>query len=692
MIRRLPWRRRALALAAMLGAVLTAPGFGSAQGEDTRALIDSGHAGAVRGMELDDRSGLLFTAGQDGTVRIWDPSSGDLQRVLQVTQLQAGRIAVSPVAPMLAVVVSDGSGGSFLAVWDWEQERQLYRVPLREEPLFVRFSPMGTYLLYGESSWQGLKILQAASGAPVAFHPEGFGIVGFAEMSRSEKLVMTYQVSGRITYWDVATGARTMDVPTVAYLSGIRISEDRGVLVGSTATEIVRVDAVSGVVRGRAPFSGATSLDLSDSGDEISALSGPARVISRWTVTGDSLSVAAPRGRLPGSPALVAYGKDALYVADAAGGLDRIDADGSVTTFGKNVVASLTGFDVAPGLVALASRAWVRVLSVGDMAATRFPSSIHTRFSTNPLPGDTGLAFLDPGRLLAWGTGSTAPGLALLDLSAAAGPGAAFAGIASPFRAGLTALRVSADELIGVESGGTIRVADPRTGASRFDTRIAGAQAAVRVSPGELVAARNTSGSQPGSLVRLNLSTGETVPLADRNLFTYCLLLDRNSPSGPALYSIGVDSARKTNLLLHDGPGFERETVLDTVPQENLDARLSLDPDRHVLFATMGQDRAVSWDGHELKVLSLHNTVPTRLLVRSGLAFSLNKDSTVTVADAGSGERLADLALFADGEWCVVFSDGHYAASTGGDAHVRVFADGSPVSTPEDYRLRIEVR
>lgn len=693
---------RFLVLAALCAALGATPAvlFGSGQGEGaadgTRAIIDSGHAGAVRWMEFDDKRGLLFTAGEDGTVRVWDPVAGNLLHTLRITQLSTGRIAVSPAAALVAVVVGDGGGEVSLAVWDWEKERQLYRLPLREQPPFLRWSALGTYLLYGESSWQGLKILRASDGSAVAFQPEGFGIVGFAEMSRTEKTVMTYLVSGRIDYWDLASGSQTVDVPTVPYLSGIRISRDRSVLVGSTGSEIVRVDAVTGAVRGRAPAAGVLSLDISPSGDEVAAICSAPQGARRWATGPDVLQPGTPFPAFPAAPSVLAYGSAGLYLSGSAGEMVSLSTAGEIFTFGKNAVSALTGFDVGEGGVALGTRDWVRVLSADWLGGSSSPSSIKTLLAPNPFSDSIGLAFLAESRLLAWVSGaSRAPRLALLDIGArgAGQPRPAFSALPTPFYAPLVDLRAAPEELIAVEAGGTVRIADPSTGASRFDSRIIGAAAAVRVSSGELVAARNASGGMQGSLVRLNMATGETVAVRDRNLFTYALLLvPASAGGGPVLYSIGVDSAGSTNLLRHDGPGFERETLLDQVAAEDLDAGLSYDPAERVLYATLGRDRAVAWDGQSLRMLSLENAVPRRLLVRGGLAFAVNRDSTVTVADARTGAARALVALFSDGEWAIVFAGGRYAASTGGDLHVRVFSEGSPVKATEDYRLRIDTR
>lgn len=693
--------RRPLAVCAMALALcgrglLFAGGQPEGARDAARAIIDSGHAGAVRWMEFDEKRGLLLTSGEDGTARVWDPVTGSLLHTLHITQLAAGRMAVNPAASQLAVVAGDGGGEVWLAVWDWEQERQLYRVPLKEQPLFLRWSALGTYLLYGESSWQGLKILRASDGSAVAFHPEGFGIVGFAEMSRTEKTLMAYLVSGRITYWDLASGNQTVDVPAVPYLSGIRISRDRGVLVGFTDTEIVRVDAVTGAVRGRVPAAGIRSLDISPTGEEIAVVSGPGRGVRRWTAEDDSLQPAADFPPLPNPPSVLAYGSAGLFFSGASGDLTALGPSGDLSTFGKNAVASLTGFDVGQGRIALGSRDWVRVLSSDWLDGSSSPSFIHALVAANPFSDPVGLAFMGENRLLAWGSGmSAAPGLAFLDTGGPGGaqPAPVFVPVASPFRAPLTDLRAGLEELIGIEEGGTLRVADPSSGVARFDSRISGAVAAVRISGGEIVAARNASAGPQGSLIRLNLATGETVAVRDRNLFTYALLLEPGSAGkGPELYSIGVDAAGSTNLLRHDGPGFERETLLDHVAAEDLDALLTFDPVQHVLYATLGRDRVVAWDGLSLRVLSLENSVPRKLLVRNGLAFAVNRDSTVTIADARTGETRAQAALFSDGEWAIVFADGRYAASTGGDLHVRVFSDGFPVKATEDYRLRIETK
>jgi hypothetical protein len=512
-------------------------------------------------------------------------------------------------------------------------------------------------------------------------------------MSRSEKTIMTYQLSGRIDYWDIETGRQTLDLPSVPYLSRIRISRDRRYIVGSTGSELVLVDMVTGAVRGRAGLMGAISFDISPAGDEIACISGADGKLNRWSVAGDSL---VPRAGLPmisATPSLLRYGADSLFIADSAGGLHSIPPEGEESQFARNVLARLDGIDVGRGLVALGSPDWIRVLSTDLLASTQLPTVVRSLLAQNPFHAPAGLTFLPTPQLLAWRADRAPPAFALLGVAGLdkAEAQANFQGLPTGFLAPLTALRVIDDSFLGVESDGTVRLTESATGVSRFDQRIPGVFAAVASTPTELIAGRNSAAAPGGSLLRVNTRTRETVAIKDRNAFTYTLLLDESAGTGrQILYSVGIDASGATNLVRHSGPGFEQETLLGRVAEEDLDVSLALDPDTHVLYANLGHDRISAWDGTQMKEIVLQNAAPRRLVARAGMLFSLNRDSTVSVFEGASGARLAEISLFADGAWSALFKDGRYAASLGGDVHVKVFQNGEPVQATEDYRLRIE--
>ena len=90
------------------------------------------------------------------------------------------------------------------------------------------------------------------------------------------------------------------------------------------------------------------------------------------------------------------------------------------------------------------------------------------------------------------------------------------------------------------------------------------------------------------------------------------------------LYSVGIDSSGATNLVQHSGPGFERETLLGSVAEEDLDVSLALDP----IDAMFSMPRSVTTASRRgmaarLKEIALQNTAPRRLVARAG-CFSLS--------------------------------------------------------------------
>jgi hypothetical protein len=686
-------RPGAVAMLAALCAVWPAVAGATGAGEGAaRALVETTHAGPVLGLEYDDARGMLVSAGADGTVRIWDAVGQRLLRMLEVTRLDATRLAVDPQSPRVAVVLTDHTGAFSLSVWNWEEQRQLYRIPLREEPLFVRFSGQGTYLLYGESSWQGLTILKSADGSVVSFHPEGFGIVGFAEMSKSEKTLLTYLVSGRLIYWDLATGASTLELSSVPLLSEIHISRDKRFLVGTNGREVVVVDAVTGGARARAPAAGVVSLDISAANDRVAAVAGSPPALLSFTFKGDTLSPVAGTGGGAGAARAAtpltraSFGMDTLYVADSTGSLLAVDAAGRGSAFGVSRLAGLTGFAVGQRLLAVASPSFMRVLQSDLLQRAVAPTYIRTFAVANPFAAPTGLAPASSGALLAWRMSPAPPALALVDPVTAA-----LTALPNGFKGPLDDLRSAGSLVLGMETGGQLRLAELATGVSRYEMRIAGAGTAL-VGPGtQLIAGRTSPAGVLGSLVRLDTRTGETVGIRDGSVYTYALALDQRA-GAPVLYTVGVDEKGGTSLLRHEGQGFETSTVLDSVPAEVLDVSEAVDPSLHRLYATLGVDRLVAGDGVTVSPLPLGNTSPVRLAAADGLLYALTRAGTVSIADGATGEQLAELFVFDDSEWAIVFPDGRYAASTGGDVRVRVFVDGDPVKATEDFRLRLEAR
>jgi hypothetical protein len=655
-----------------------------------RTIVSTGHRGEVLALEYDEGRGLVFSAGEDGTVRVWDAVHGVLSHRLQVTHMQAAMLAVSPVSAMrIAVLETDGARNWAVSVWDWQAEKRVFRVELSQAPLFLRWSGGGRLLAWGESRWDSLRIVEAASGTPVPFPRDGLGIVSFAEIGASEKTLMTYQPAGRIAYWDLATGSLVKELSTVAYLTAVRISRDRRFLVGSTGSEAVLVDLLSGGVRARAAVVNVLSADISASGDGIAlaSASAPAAGLSLWSIGAETAAVRAPSVALPAA-VIVRYGAGGLFAALRGGGIVAVTEAGVTAPLGRDELAVVTGLDVLGSRAALAADSRIWVFSSGLLAGRAGEPLVEAFSLPNPFSAACGLSFVSADILLLWKKGGEPAAPLLLDIpartlrtGAPVAPGSLLDCEILP----RGSLREG--QVLSIDQAGTVVIGDPLSGKVLWQSLLPGLFTAASLGKGDLAGGRNAAAASSGSLLRINVDTGETVGIPTRGLFTYDLAHDMTSG---ALYSIGVAADGSTSLLRHSGRALETETAIDRVDWEDLFASLALDPTTGLLFSSLGSARIGVWDSASLALQRFPDPgrVPRSLRARDGLLFALNRDSTVSVWNQRSGERLAEISVFADGEWAFLLPDGRYSCSEGGASRLSVTVGGQPVPRPADCRVR----
>ena len=674
-----------IVFAACCAACASAQGGTEAAVGGARTLLQTGHRGAVLAVEHDESRGLVFSAGEDGTLRVWDLAGRALVARFGVGNLPLAALAVNPAATQVAVLESDGVRRFAVSAWDWREGRRLFRVALEGEPLFLRYSGGGSWLMLGESAWQGLRLLAAADGSAVPFQPEGFGIVGFAEVSRSERTILTYLPSGRLQYREASSGNLTTEVRAAPYLSGLRVSRDRRLAAGTNGSEVLLVDLVTGATRARFPLAGVRSLDLSPTGDEIACVA-PSDAggleLSRWTLAGGSFSRRASAA-VEGFT-VARYAGTALITGSVAG-LQVVTAAGETVNLARDQLADITGVAVEDTLLAAASPEWIWVFrrpagggtgSLADLAT----GALAVR---NPLAGPTGLTFAD-GRLVAWRQGAGTPAAVTVDPGAGAVTGPV-AGLSAP----LLQLEPSPGGLVSLERTGTVRMVALPGGADAgrqlFEAWLPGTLCVVATSDRELVGGRTpVSGTAGGgTLLRIDMRTGETVAVPGGSRSTFDLAWDRDRG---VLYSLGIDTTGNTVLLRHEGSGLESERVLSRWEGEDLAASIGLDPAGGAVYASLGTGGIVAWDGNAAGSIASEGRVPQRLATARGTLVSINRDATLSVWDPAAKALYGDLYLLASGDWCLVGANGRWSATDGAAPLARVTVDGALAADPSGWR------
>jgi WD40 repeat protein len=631
-----------------------------------RAVVSSGHRGAVLDIEEDAERGLLFSVGEDGFLRVWDTGGGTLVRKMAVTRKKAQSVALDPTAPRAAVVVTDGVLSFDVQVWDWDAEKLLYSIPLQGAPLFVRFSRSGTYLLCGDMQWSGLHVYRTLDGSIVPFHPEGFGMVGFAETSRSNATLLTYQPSGMLAYWDLATGNAIREMSTASGLVNVRTNEDRTVLVGQSGSDVVGIDAVTGATRFRLDAPDIASMDFSADAGQIACLlrDGTLRLRDSSGAIPDSPSIT---GGFDWTPRLVRMSQGAILVAGDDGQIGTISRDGRAREFARDLLARVSGVAGQNDVLVFAAGDVIRALRIGEQQSAK--GAVSETFSVqSPYAGPVGLLFLDRQKIVVWKKGDGPGALGEINLSTGQ-----FRDSGISFDGPLSAVSARDGMLFTLERSGEVRVFQPATGKQLFRTSWPGAVCIAPLGTGSLVLGRLAGGALGSSLVRIDLRTGETAPLPGSETLTFALA---SNPADGILYALGMSGDGRTTLSRYDGSELQSQTIVDSAQGEYVSASLTVDPASNYLYTSLGREVVRAWTGRTMERLMEPARGTLALCALGGVLASLERDSSVSLWDTSADRSFGAIYPFSDGSWAAVMADGTVNGSSEGRDKVGIMVRG----------------
>ena len=707
MIPRVPARRLGAALLALVSVAAGADYLqrvGAAGAIPAGGLrFDTGHRGAVTHLAPWRGGELLISAGADGTLRVWDPRDGALRHSLALDGAPSA-LVVDPRLPRAYLAlgseggVRGGGGGERLAAWDWERERVLFNVPQDARTLFLGVSSTARSLLTGRAAFDGLWLLDPATGDRQAGLERGAGIVTFAVSSRDERTVLAYQPSGSITYRRRDTGQVLRSVQAPAGLTGLGLSADQRYLIGRSGEWLVSVDAVDGVETDRRRIRGLRLTAIGGTADRLLTVAedehGPA--LSVLPVTAGRFGDAVLTQRTPGTPTASAYGRDAVFVGLADGTILAMDLgqpEPAFAVLARDERLAIIDVAVTGRTIALGTEAGVVTVTGGFVdgeplwLAAGERTGIGARVFPHPFGVDAERSArvtpLDPGRVLVWSTAAH-PGMAVLYLPEVR-LGTPQHALAAPLTNLDTGDGAVADGMAGMvaavdRTGVAALLKAPGAFEELLTVRIAGAAdvaAGQRDGEPALIAAVAGFGAAGASIVTVTAATGETVALPDRRSFVYDLAYDARSG---ALYSLGVreeGGGSRTTLARHSGPGLEQRRTLFSAAGEDLRGSVAVDAaSGRVFFSLAGRVRA--WDGRRVRPLQATGRTPRRLAVHRGRVYAVNADGTLSVWSAADPlTHHLDLHVWRDLEWLVT-APGRYWTSTGGARYLR----GGPAAAP----------
>lgn len=305
-----------LARAIALCTVLACVAAGAAAADAPRLQIDTGGHGAfIHALALDERNGLLYSASEDKTVRVWRRADGRLLDTYRVpggdgAEGQLYALALRPDGAQLAV--------AGWTCWDRERRACVYLLDaqtgaiqgriagLEEVVASLRYSPDGRHLAVGLMGDAGLRVVRVADGVRVAEDRAYRGKLLELDFSRDGVLV-TGALDGFLRIYDTGFVLRGRVNAGLAGHEpfGLRFSPDgRHVAVGFN--DVARVSVLNAdlsplvtlAAAGASGLKNLTRVAWSAAGDAIYAAGEPREGgragLFRWSLATPALAVALP--------------------------------------------------------------------------------------------------------------------------------------------------------------------------------------------------------------------------------------------------------------------------------------------------------------------------------------------------------------------------------------------------------------
>ncbi len=650
--------------------VLLVP-LASLQAREARVLVNSSHHGPITGLASQAVTGRAFSAGADGTVRVWDGEERRLQRVLAASPFEVQQIVAAPNLSLVATVSPEGRDGTRLGIWNWRTGREIYHFALEQEPLTVQFSPQGNFLVYTLPEFRSLRFVDLRTGRHTQPIQRGFGIVSFVTIASSEERIMTYSpAGGRIQYWDLASGDEIQRITTEHDLEEFTLLGGRRHGVGVDFDRLVVVDVLSGETRAEAELSEVVAIRRDPDTDYIGVVSrsdaGPGYEFSRWQYADGSLTrLEAPRG-LAESFSDFTFHRGRVMVSHSDGrityffpfsGIDRVFAHPRTLPV-ESAIAAVHDLHLTLGS---------RLLSLSsDFLADSEVSITDARFLQYdslqlPFESDIELTPLAPAEYVLWTGAEPDSELYLFD-SREGSITATEIEVANRIRRVVAAADSRA--LYILDNVGAIRRYDLETGEDEHVYDAAGIQTFTRLDSGRLVIAGTTDPIFETPAVVINTETGETVPVAVDGFYILDMQYD---DLGDTLYvlalkRVGPRNRIHTTLTAYHDLGLAGGTRLYSHPGEDLAAGITFDPERRRLYSTLGFQGVRVFDEFG-SATTLERTVetPERIYAYRDRVFGINRSGSLSLWNASDGAHVLDFHAFIDGNWVVITPRGQFA-------------------------------
>jgi WD40 repeat protein len=569
------------------------------------------------------KDGFVSLFGTEGFVESW-----------QLSTLPIKAIAVHPDGNRIAVYESDGFSVNRVSVWDWRAKTRIYAKRFRDAVISLSWSAKGSWLLIGNTSIEGITILDSARGTPERVFTSAPGIVSLALTGASESSMITFGPSGTILYTDTASGKERARYAGEQDLAFPVLLANNARIAGYRDGAIVELDATTG-----------QTLEEFGASDPVMATA-PSDTEPVWVERSGNASWVLRSGAGASKPfALGASGAvtsasvmdGTIIVGTSTGDLFALQA-GAIK--GSNVSVSPIAQKAIRKIDDIASDgSQAFILSSGSVYSIESPGSDPVLLFSG-VPGNR-LAVVDS-QLILWSDRNAGDVLlSTFDGSARRPLYKAREGIRS-----LTALGTS---VAFVEGTSAIRVIDTALPTSQFSSNGIGLQDTVLIDKDKLVVSKSSTDKSPNAINVINMATGETVPLPFKADLCYGLRLDdekRHILSGFAVRN-GETATTELITLTLDFASIPSSAVKTALSYADEDSTATALPSGDTIYTNLGKGPFVALNARNGDQRTFERTasLPVRCALLERYAVTLNANGTLSWYERAGGDSIGSLSL-----------------------------------------------
>ena len=620
-------------------------------------VINSGHSHSVQ--NFSSIGNKLYTCDRRGTLMVWDLEKKELLKKLQISYLQIRNMAVNSDGTRVAVVETDTISSFKLSVWDLVNNKKLFSHKMQGLPLFIEFSPGGTYIVYSKTDWNSLTFLDTEKGYEVPLMFGDYGIVSSIYITASEKTLMFYSPAGTIQYWNLSNGKiKTDPIRTRRDLYSIQMTEDGALMTAADNDNLYLINLRNGKELFSLKSTGIISSAINNTAQELIVLQ---KNNNKYTVSilkiirtqgKETLipvkTIELPDNIVPDSGFTVIDNE--IYLSGTNGEIISLNLRTEILgIFSENIIASISDIKILNGKLLLATNK--NIISI-DTDILVNPENINNGITilleqfNNQYMEETGIVtdnynfYLYPkankkGELNIFRKGKFTP-------------------LISNFSSSIISAEYVDGKFITLEKDGSCQIINSNTGETIFKYSSFGINSIESVFNNNLIAGRNRTTFLKSPLLHINPNTEEVVPIEESNIIIFKMDYDNITRT---LYTLGFEERKSgmlTVLKAHTGSSWELTDTIMTFPGEDQTGSFVVDESKSRIYLSIGNSGLImyGWDG--FTDMGNSNHIPKTLYVNNDLLVALNTDSSLSFWNTINGKLLFNFYLLKTGEWIAI--------------------------------------